>query len=49
MLRVIGLNYRSTPLEVREQLAFSPAQITVALTAWQDQTTDLEAVILSTC
>ena len=49
MLRVIGLNHRSAPLEVREQLAFSPTQVAVALTQWQDQTTDLEAVLLSTC
>jgi len=49
MLRVIGLNHRSAPLEVREQLAFSPTQVAVALTEWQDQTTDLEAVLLSTC
>ena len=49
MFRVIGLNYRSTPLEVREQLAFSPTQIVAALTAWQDQTADIEAVLLSTC
>jgi len=49
MLRVIGLNHRSAPLEVREQLAFSPAQVSAALAAWQDQTTNLEAVLLSTC
>ena len=54
MLRVIGLNHRSAPLEVREQLAFSPAQVAGALTAWQDYVwqnwgADLEAVILSTC
>jgi len=49
MLRVIGLNHRSAPLEVREQLAFSPTQVADALTAWEDQTTDLEAVLLSTC
>jgi len=49
MLRLIGLNHRSAPLEVREQLAFSPTQVAAALTAWQDQTTDLEAVLLSTC
>ena len=49
MLRVIGMNHRSAPLEVREQLAFSPAQVDRALAAWQDQTTDLEAVLLSTC
>ena len=49
MLRVIGLNHRSAPLEVREQLAFSPTQVVAALMQWQDQTTDLEAVLLSTC
>jgi len=49
MLRVIGMNHRSAPLEVREQLAFSPAQVNCALAAWQDQTTGLEAVLLSTC
>ena len=49
MLRVIGLNHRSAPLEVREQLAFSPTQVAAALSQWQDQTTDLEAVLLSTC
>jgi len=49
MLRVIGLNHRSAPLEVREQLAFSPTQVVAALAQWQDQTTDLEAVLLSTC
>ena len=49
MLRVIGLNHRSAPLEVREQLAFSPFQVAAALSVWQDQTTDVEAVLLSTC
>jgi len=49
MLRVIGLNHRSAPLEVRELLAFSPTQVAAALTTWQDHTTDLEAVLLSTC
>ena len=43
------MNHRSAPLEVREQLAFSPAQVNCALAAWQDQTTGLEAVLLSTC
>ena len=49
MLRIIGLNHRSAPLEVREQLAFSPAQVADALAVWQDQTAGLEAVLLSTC
>jgi len=54
MLRVIGLNHRSAPLEVREQLAFSPTQVAAALMLWQDTVwkdwgTDLEAVLLSTC
>ena len=49
MLRVIGLNHRSAPLEVREQLAFSPAQVADALNRWQERPTDIEAVLLSTC
>ena len=49
MIRLVGLNHHSAPLEVREQLAFSPAQAAAALTAWQDQTACLEAVLLSTC
>lgn len=47
--RVIGLNHRSAPLGVRERLAFSPEQIAAALGAWQDSTSELEAVLLSTC
>jgi glutamyl-tRNA reductase len=54
MLRVIGLNHRSAPLEVREQLAFSPTQVAAALAAWQDAVwqgkgADLDVVLLSTC
>ena len=48
MLRIIGLNHRSAPLEVREQLAFSPTQTNTALTAWKKQT-NVEAALLSTC
>ncbi|MDR3183588.1 MAG: glutamyl-tRNA reductase [Planctomycetaceae bacterium] len=49
MLRVIGLNHHSSPLDVREQLAFTPEQAAEALDVWQDTTADTEAVILSTC
>ena len=54
MLRVIGLNHRSAPLEVREQLAFSPTQVADALVLWRDNVpkewgTNIEAVLLSTC
>ena len=48
-LRVIGLNHHSATIEVREQLAFSPDQVSAALALWQDTTSELEAVLLSTC
>jgi glutamyl-tRNA reductase len=49
MLRVIGLNHHSAPLDIRERLAFSPQQAADALNVWQDTTTEIEAVLLSTC
>ncbi len=47
--RLVGINYQSTPLDVRETLAFSPEQVTVALQHWLDEYGVLEAVLLSTC
>lgn len=48
-LRIVGLNHRSASIEVREHLAFSPRQAAEALFAWQDSTSEYEAVLLSTC
>lgn len=48
-LRVVGLNHHSASIDVRECLAFSCEQVADALAVWQDTTTGLEAVLLSTC
>lgn len=48
-LRVVGLNHRSAAIDVRECLAFSAKQVADALFAWQDSTSEYEAVLLSTC
>ncbi len=48
-LRVIGLNHHSASLEVRESLAFSRTQTLESLSVWQDTTSEIEAVLLSTC
>lgn len=48
-LKVVGLNHRSAPLEIRESLAFSPDQVERALKTWSDRFAPFEAVLLSTC
>lgn len=50
-LRLIGLNHRSAALEVRETLAFSAAQVAVALSDFEQrkENAEYEAVLLSTC
>jgi len=48
-LRIVGVNHRSASIELRERLAFSSQQVAAALTAWADRTTEIEAVLLSTC
>lgn len=48
-LTVLGLNHRTTPLEVREKLAFSAEQTRAALAALRERYAECEAVLLSTC
>ncbi|MBI4845472.1 MAG: glutamyl-tRNA reductase [Candidatus Omnitrophica bacterium] len=48
-LTVVGINYRSAPIELREKLAFSEDSITQALTRLKQDERIKEAVILSTC
>ena len=48
-LRIVGVNHRSASIELRERLAFSPQQVAAALATWSDRTTEIEAVLLSTC
>jgi glutamyl-tRNA reductase len=46
---VVGLNHRAAPLDVREQVAFGPDQISPALLRLQRDHGLHEAAILSTC
>lgn len=48
-VRVIGCNHQTSPLAVRERLAFSPAQTRTALISLRVRFPSLEAVLLSTC
>jgi len=44
---VVGVNHKLAPVQVREHLAFTPAQMEPALSALRAKT--MEAVLLSTC
>jgi glutamyl-tRNA reductase len=46
---VIGLNHRTSPVEVRERFAFAEAHVPAALERLHDSGVADEAVILSTC
>lgn len=48
-LRMIGCSHHDTPLEIREQVAFSSEQITQALWSIKELFPDTEAVLLNTC
>ena len=46
---MVGCSHRHSSLEVRERLAFTPAQTLDALAAWRVTHPTAEAVLLSTC
>lgn len=46
---VVGVNYRTAPVEIREKFAFSEAELPEAMQTLQQQKSILENVILSTC
>lgn len=46
---VVGLNYKTAPVEIRERFAFSEAELAEAMHALKNQKSILENVILSTC
>ncbi len=48
-LLVVGLNHRTAPLELRETVAFTPAQALAATKAFRAKFPRAELVILSTC
>ncbi len=48
-IMLIGLNHRTAPVDIREQLAFSPEGVSTALMLLRNQYPGCEAAILSTC
>jgi glutamyl-tRNA reductase len=46
---LIGLNHRTAPVEIREQLAFSREGVATALMLFKSAFPQSEAAILSTC
>ncbi len=48
-LVLVGWDYRQTPVELRERLAFSPDRVREALAAMREEGLLTEGVILSTC
>jgi glutamyl-tRNA reductase len=49
VILLIGLNHRTAPVEIREQLAFSREGVATALMLFRNQFPRTEAAILSTC
>ena len=48
-LRMIGLDHKSAPIEIRERLAFDRERTAAFLRDWQEAFADFEAVLVSTC
>ena len=46
---VVGLNYKTAPVEIRERLSFIEAELPKAMEALQKEKSILENVIVSTC
>ncbi|KON86855.1 glutamyl-tRNA reductase [Sporosarcina globispora] len=46
---VVGLNYKTAPVEIRERLTFNSSQLGEAMKTLNDKKSILENVILSTC
>lgn len=46
---VVGVNYKTAPVEIREKLAFSESELVDAMKQLQQQKSVLENVIVSTC
>jgi glutamyl-tRNA reductase len=46
---VVGINYKTAPVEIREKLTFSEPELTDAMRELQQQKSILENVIVSTC
>ncbi len=49
MIHLVGCSHHNTPVELREQLAFSPQKAEQALARFRQEFPQVEAVVLSTC
>ena len=48
-IRVIGLNSRKSPIEIRELFSFDASGVKEALSQWRVQYPTVEAAFVSTC
>jgi glutamyl-tRNA reductase len=48
-MMLVGLNYRTTPIEVREQVSISDVELDEVLAQMRNTRTVLESVVVSTC
>lgn len=46
---VVGVNYKTAPVEIREKLTFNLADLEKAMVSLNDQKSVLENIIVSTC
>ena len=46
---VVGVNYRTAPVEIREKLSFVESDLPKAMESLQEQKSILENIIVSTC
>ncbi|HYY15254.1 MAG TPA: glutamyl-tRNA reductase, partial [Gammaproteobacteria bacterium] len=46
---IVGINHKTAPVAIREQVAFSPNKLAGALAEFVDRVSVKEVVILSTC
>lgn len=46
---VVGVNYKTAPVEIREKLAFAPNDLEAAMKALKSKKSILENIIISTC
>ncbi len=46
---VVGLNYKTAPIEIREKVSFDPTQIPIAMNVLKEQKGIYENILVSTC
>ncbi|MDM5298959.1 glutamyl-tRNA reductase [Bacillus pumilus] len=46
---VVGLDYKTAPVEIREQLSFEPSELGAAMSKLKEEKSILENIVISTC